>query len=255
MRHFTKHLLALLVLGFFITAFPAMAQTPAVKNIVLVHGAFADASSWSKVISLLQAKGYHVTAVGNPLTSFEDDLAATKRILAVQDGPVILVGHSYGGVLITEAGNDPKVVGLVYINAFAPDAGQSITDISKPFPPAPGLGKLAPLSDGFLKLSDEGYKTAFVQDATQAEKDVLTAVQPQTAGSIFAAKPTKAAWHDKPVWYLASTQDMMINPDQEKAMAKTMNAKLTVISASHAAMVTHPREVAAVIEAAAAAQK
>lgn len=255
MRQIAKQLFLLFILGISITVRPMLAQTATVKNIVLVHGAFADASSWSKVIGLLQAKGYHVTAVGNPLTSFDDDIAATKRILAAQDGPVILVGHSYGGVVITEAGNDPKVVGLVYINAFAPDAGQSITDISKPFPPALGLSKLVPLSDGFLKLSDEGYKTAFVQDAPQAEKDVLTAVQPQTAGSIFAAKPTKAAWHDKPVWYLASTQDNMINPEQEKAMAKTMNATLTVISASHAAMVTHPKEVAAVIETAAAGKK
>ena len=121
-----------------------MSQASQVKNIVLVHGAFADGSSWSKVIPLLQAKGYNVTSVQNPLTSFNDDVAATKRALAAQDGPVILVGHSYGGVVITEAGNDPKVAGLVYVAAFAPDAGQSIVDISKDYPKPIGLDKVVP---------------------------------------------------------------------------------------------------------------
>jgi len=138
-----------------------MAQKPAsspVKNIVLVHGAFADGSSWNKIIPLLQAKEFHVTSVAIPLTSSADDVAATKRAIAAQAGPVILVGHSYGGVVITEAGNDSKVAGLVYVAAFAPDAAQSITDISKSFPKPIGLDKLAPLSDGFLFLSPEGIE-------------------------------------------------------------------------------------------------
>ncbi len=138
-----------------------MSQAPQVKNIVLVHGAFADGSSWSKVIPLLQAKGYKVTSVAIPLTSFKDDVAVTKRALAAQDGPVILVGHSYGGMVITETGNDPKVIGLVYVAAFAPDAGQSIVDVSKDFPKPLGLEELVPQPDGFLLLSPDGIKAGF----------------------------------------------------------------------------------------------
>src|SRR6266511_1567789 len=145
-----------------------MAQSNShVKNVVLVHGAFADGSSWSKVIPLLQAKGLHVTSVQIPRTSVADDVAATKRALAGQNGPVVLVGHSYGGVVITEAGNDPKVSALVYVAAFAPDAGQSITDISAAFPKPLGLDKLVPQPDGFLQLSPEGIETAFAQDLTR----------------------------------------------------------------------------------------
>jgi len=135
MRGYLKGILALVSLGSLVSGGWLMAQNAPVKNVVLVHGAFADGSSWSKVIPLLQAKGLHVTSVGTPLTSFADDLAATKRAIAAEDGPVILVGHSYGGVVITEAGNDPKVAGLVYVAAFAPDANQNITEISKPFRP------------------------------------------------------------------------------------------------------------------------
>lgn len=223
-------------------------STQPVRNIILVHGAFADGSSWSKVIPLLQAKGLHVTSVAIPLTSFADDVAATRRAIAMQNGPVILVGHSYGGVVITEAGNDPKVVGLVYANAFAPDAGESITDVSKPYPPTPGVSSIVPLSGGFILLSEEGYKAAFVQDLGEQEKEVLTAIQPQTAGAIFEAKPTRAAWHDRPVWYVASTEDKMIDPEQEQSMARRMNATVTTLHASHVVMLSHPAEVAKVIE-------
>lgn len=232
-----------------------MAQGSSVRNVVLVHGAFADGSSWSKVIPLLQAKGLHVTSVAIPLTSFADDLAATKRAIAAQDGPVILVGHSYGGVVITEAGNDPKVVGLVYVAAFAPDTNQNITEISKPFPPPPGLNMVKPLTDGFILLTPEGIETAFAQDLTKEEKALILAVQPQTAGAIFGAKPTAAAWHVKPTWYVVSSNDRMIAPEQEKSMAKQMNATTTVLPSSHVAMLSHPREVAKVIEDAAAGKK
>src|ERR1700761_9162492 len=185
------------------------------KNIVLVHGAFADGSSWSKVIPLLLAKGYKVTAVSNPLTTFQEDVAATKRAIAAQDGPVTLVGHSYGGVIITEAGNDPKVAALVYVAAFAPDADQSIVDISKPFPPPPGPQTAAPVGDGFLVLSPDGVANDFAQDLSKDEKDLLTAGQPQTSGAIFVAKPTKAAWHTKPSWYVVASYDRMIAPEHE----------------------------------------
>jgi pimeloyl-ACP methyl ester carboxylesterase len=229
-----------------------VAQSTPVRNIVLVHGAFADGSSWSKVIPLLQSKGFHVTSVGIPLTSFTDDVAATKRAIAAEDGLVILVGHSYGGLVITEAGNDPKVVGLIYVAAFAPDSNQTITEISRPFPPPLGLTKLKPLTDGFLLLSPEGIETAFAQDLTKEEKALLIAVQPQTAGSIFDAKPTAAAWRNKPSWYIVASNDNMIAPEQERSMAKQINATTTVLPSSHVAMLSHPKEVARVIEDAAA---
>jgi pimeloyl-ACP methyl ester carboxylesterase len=255
MRGFLKSILAFVSLALLTSGGYLMAQSTPVKNIVLVHGAFADGSSWSKVIPLLQAKGYHVTSVAIPLTSFADDVAATKRAIAAEDGPVILVGHSYGGVVITEAGNDPKVAGLVYVAAFAPDANQNITEISKPFPPPPGLSMVKPLTDGFILLTPEGIETAFAQDLTKEEKALLVAVQPQTAGAIFGAKPTAAAWHDKPTWYVVSSNDRMIAPEQEKSMAKQMNATTNVLPSSHVAMLSHPKEVAKVIEDAAAGKK
>jgi pimeloyl-ACP methyl ester carboxylesterase len=229
-----------------------MAQGDSVKNIVLVHGAFADGSSWSKVIPLLESKGFHVTPVGVPLTSFAEDVAATKRAIADEDGSVILVGHSYGGLIITEAGIDPKVVGLVYVAAFAQDVNQTITEISKPFPPPLGLTKLKPLRDGFLILSPEGIDTAFAQDLSKEEKALLVAVQPQTASSIFEAKPTVAAWRNKPSWYIVASNDNMIAHEQEKSMAKQIGATTTVLASSHVAMLSHPKEVATVIEGAAA---
>ena len=173
MRGYLKGVLALVSLASLVSGGWVMAQSAPVKNIVLVHGAFADGSSWSKVIPLLQAKGYHVTSVAIPLTAFADDVAATKRAIAAEDGPVILVGHSYGGVVITEAGNDPKVAGLVYVAAFAPDANQNITEISKPFPPPPGLSMVKPLTDGFILLTPEGIETAFAQDLTKEERKRL----------------------------------------------------------------------------------
>ena len=253
MGGYLKDILAFVSLGGLVSGGWLLAQNASVKNIVLVHGAFADGSSWSKVIPLLQAKGLHVTSVGTPLTSFADDVAATKRAIAAEDGPVILVGHSYGGVVITEAGNDPKVTGLVYVAAFAPDANQNITEISKPFPPPPGLNKVKPLTDGFILLTPE--ETAFAQDLTKEEKALLVAVQPQTAGSIFEAKPTAAAWHSKPSWFIVASNDNMIAPEQEKSMAKQIGAITFVLPSSHVAMLSHPKEVANVIEDAAAGKK
>jgi pimeloyl-ACP methyl ester carboxylesterase len=255
MRSFLKCVLAIASIGLLIAGGSLMAQSTAVKNVVLVHGAFADGSSWSKVIPLLQAKGFNVTSVAIPLTSFADDVAATKRAIAATDGPVILVGHSYGGLVITEAGNDPKVAGLVYAAAFAPDANQTIAEISKPFPPAPGLTKVRPLTDGFILLTPEGIETAFAQDLTGEEKALLISVQPQTSGSIFDARPTTAAWHTKPSWYIVASNDRMIAPEQEKSMAKQMNATTTVLPSSHVVMLTHPKEVAKVIEDAAGGKK
>jgi pimeloyl-ACP methyl ester carboxylesterase len=223
----------------------------AIRNVVLVHGAFADGSSWSKVIPLLLAKGYRVTSVAIPLTSYAEDVAATRRAISVQDGPVLLVGHSYGGVVITEAGNDPKVAGLVYVAAFAPDADQSIGDISSGFPKPPGLDEVRPLADGFLLLTAKGIEEDFAQDATPADKAMLVAVQPQTAGAIFEAKPKAAAWRSKPSHYIVASKDRMIAPEQEQSMADKIGAKTTVLPASHAAMLAHAKDVAQVIEQAA----
>ena len=223
----------------------------AAKNVVLVHGAFADDSSWSKVVPLLKAKGFRVTTAGNPLTSFADDVAAVKRAIAAQDGPTVLVGHSYGGVVITEAGNDPKVVSLVYVAAFAPDAGQSIGEISQAFAKPAGADQVQPQPNGFLLLSQKGIEEDFAQDLTPAEKALLVAVQPQTAAAIFDAKPKAAAWKNKPSWYVIASKDRMIAPEQEQAMAQNIRATTSRLASSHAAMLSHPKEVAEVIAEAA----
>src|SRR6202140_5915540 len=152
----------------------------AAKNVVLVHGAFADDSSWSKIVPLLKTKGFRVTTAGNPLTSFADDVAATRRAIAAQDGPTVLVGHSYGGAVITEAGNDPKVIGLVYVAAFAPDAGEAVGELGKEFPPAPGGAELRPDAGGFLTMTTKGVLENFAQDLPVAEGKLLAATQGPT---------------------------------------------------------------------------
>jgi pimeloyl-ACP methyl ester carboxylesterase len=244
---------ALCMTGALVTAAAAQSNMSAgVKNVVLVHGAFADGSSWSKVIPLLQAKGLHVVAVQNPLSSLADDVAATKRAIALQDGPVILVGHSYGGVVITEAGNDPKVVGLVYVAAFAPGDGESITSISKPYPPAPLGGELRPDAQGFLSVTPKGVAEDFAQDLSAQEKQLLTATQGPTNASVFGATITTAAWKTKPSWFVIAANDRAIPPELEKAEAARIKATAITVSSSHVAMLTHPKEVAGLIEQAAA---
>jgi pimeloyl-ACP methyl ester carboxylesterase len=247
LRNFCK---SMLIAGLLLPGTSAMAPehaAPAVKNIVLVHGAFADGSSWSKVIPLLEAKGFHVSAVGNPLTSYADDLAATKRQIALQDGPTILVGHSYAGVVITEAGVDPKVVGLVYVAAFAPDSNQSINDVSANAPKPPGLSEIKPLTDGFIMLSADGIANDFAQDLSPSEKRLISAAQPQTSGGIFDAKPAGAAWRVKPSWFVVAANDRMISPELERGMAKHINATMTEVQSSHVAMLAQPAKVAKVI--------
>lgn len=234
----------------------AAAQTHSaigVKNVVFVHGAWADGSSWSKVLPLLQAKGFHVVAVQNPLTSLADDVAATKRAVALQDGPVLLVGHSYGGAVITEAGNDPKVVGLVYVAAFAPAEGESVASISKPYPPAPLGGELRPDAQGFLSVSPKGIVEDFAQDLTEQEQQILTATQGPTNAAAFGATITTAAWKTKPSWFVIAANDRAIPPELERAEAATMKAISITLPSSHVAMLSHPKEVAALIEQAAQA--
>ncbi len=222
------------------------------KNIVLVHGAWADGSCWSRVIALLQAKGFHVVAVQNALTSLADDVAATKRIIALQDGPVILVGHSYAGVVITEAGNDPKVVGLVYVAAFAPGEGESINSVSKLYPPAPLGSELRPDAQGFLTATPKGIAEDMAQDLPASEQRILTATQGQTAAADFGATVTTAAWRSKPSWAVIAGNDRAIPPELEKDEAATIKATSITLSTNHLAMLSHPREVAALIEQAAA---
>jgi pimeloyl-ACP methyl ester carboxylesterase len=232
------------------------AAAPAVKNVLLVHGAFANAASWNKVIPQLQAKGLNVIAVSLPLTGFADDLAAARRALATLEGPALLVGHSYGGAVITEVGSDPKVAGLVYVAAFAPDDGQVLGDLGKEFTPAPGLAELKPQADGFLLLGPKGVVEDFAPDLPVEEKQVMIATQPFTSGAIFGAKVSSAAWHKKPTWYVVAGNDRMIPPDLERSFAKQMGATMTVISgSSHVAMLSHPKEVAGVIERAASGAK
>ena len=226
-----------------------------VKNIVLVHGAWADGSCWSGVIALLQAKGFHVVAVQNPLTSLADDVAATKRIIALQDGPVILVGHSYAGVVITEAGNDPKVVGLVYVAAFAPGEGESINSVSKPYPPAPLGAELRPDAQGFLTATPKGIAEDMAQDLPASEQHILTATQGQTSASVFGATVTTAAWKSKPSWALIAGNDRAIPPQLEKDEAANIKATSITVPANHLAMMSHPKEVAELIEQAAAKAK
>jgi len=241
--------------GLDMRGFAQTSSTQGARNIVLVHGAWADGSCWSKVIALLEAKGFHVVAVQNPLTSLADDVAATKRIIALQDGPVILVGHSYAGVVITEAGNDPKVVGLVYVAAFAPGEGESINSVSKPYPPAPLGSELKLDASGFLTATPKGIAEDMAQDLPASEQRILTATQGQTAAADFGATVTTAAWKTRPSWALIAGNDRAIPPELEKDEAAAIKATAITVPCNHLAMLSHPREVAELIEQAAAKAK
>ena len=214
-----------------------------VHNIILVHGAWADGSSWAKVIGPLEAKGYHVVAVKNPLTSLADDTATTKRAIALMDGPVLLVGHSYGGAVITEAGSDPKVAGLVYVAAFAPDQGQAVGELGKDLPPAPGGAELRPDAQGFLTMTAKGIEEDFAQDLPLAERKVLTATQGPTNGACFGAKISTASWHTKPTWYIVAGNDRMIPPALQHRFALALRAKTLTSPSSHVPRLSHATEV------------
>jgi pimeloyl-ACP methyl ester carboxylesterase len=238
-----------------IPAIALVAQKPTepsgVKNIVLVHGAFADGTSWSKVIPLLEAKGYHVVAVQNPLTSLADDVAATRRIVALQDGPVILVGHSWGGAVITQAGDDPKVAGLVYVAAYAPEAGQSANEASTPFGVTEGQKQIRVDSEKFASMTSQGILEDFAQGLPMDERKLVFAVQGQSYGPMFDEKLTVAAWKTKPSWVVISGDDRMLPPAMEEAAAKKLGATAITLSTCHVAMLQEPDRVAAVIEDAA----
>jgi pimeloyl-ACP methyl ester carboxylesterase len=227
----------------------ATGQTPpsqGAKTVLLVHGAWADGSSWSRVIPLLEAKGLHVVSVQIPLTSFADDVAATQRAIALEDGPVLLVGHSYGGAVITEAGNESKVTGLVYVSAVAPDHGEStfglISSVATPIG-----SELRPDKSGFLKLTPKGVAEDFAQDLSANEIEVLTATQVPVSVAAMKGEITTPAWKSKPSWYIIAANDRSISPELEASQAKKIGATTTTVSSSHVIMLAQPSKVAAVI--------
>jgi pimeloyl-ACP methyl ester carboxylesterase len=224
--------------------------------IVLVHGAFADASSWSKVIPLLQAAGHPVVAVQLGLAALAEDIDLTRSVLAAQDGPTVLVGHSYGGMVITGATvGAPHALSLVYVAAFAPDHGESVSDVVAGFPAAPGNAHYIPdYREGFLRVDPAAYPHVFMQDVTPVEARALAATQKPAAAAAFGAKSGEPAWRTLPTWYLVAEDDRMINPDAERTMATRMGATtISLRGASHAAMLSHPGAVADAIQAAARA--
>jgi pimeloyl-ACP methyl ester carboxylesterase len=233
--------------------FEAHAQPAApveARNVVLVHGAWADGSSWAEVIPRLQAAGLKVTSVQNPLTSLADSVAATRRVLAMQDGPTVLVAHSWGGTVISETGTDPKVTALVYVAARAPDAGEDFVTLSGKFPVGPVRAGIQQ-HDGFSTISEEAFLRSFANSVAHTKAEVLYAVQEPTAASLFGERTTAAAWHSKPSWYAVSKLDQTINPDLERFLAKRMNATTVELEAGHLSLVSHPKEIADLILAAA----
>jgi pimeloyl-ACP methyl ester carboxylesterase len=217
---------------------------------VLVHGAWADGSSWAEVTQRLQAAGLKVTAVQNPLTSLADSVAETRRALALQDGPTVLVAHSWGGTVISETGIDPKVTALVYVAARAPDANEDFVALSGKFPAGAARAGVQE-HDGFTKLSEDAFIKYFANGVPHDKAEVLYAEQQPTAASLFGGHTTEAAWHSKPSWYAVSKLDQTINPDLERFLAKRMNATTVELDAGHLSLVSHAKEVADLILAAA----
>ncbi|MHC6223867.1 alpha/beta fold hydrolase [Pseudomonas sp. X10] len=216
-------------------------------SVVIVHGAFADGSDWAKVVPLLQAEGVKVTVVQNPLTSLADDVAATQRVLDNQPGDVVLVGHSWGGTVISQAGTDEHVRGLVYVAAFAPDAGQSSGELGKGYPTPPGLSQLTADKSGFLYLTPQGMATDFAQDLPKAQTAIMAATQGPIRASAFDDRTSAAAWTSKPSWYVISKQDRMIDPGLQHAFAKKIGAQATELDSSHVPQQSRPADVAKVI--------
>lgn len=228
-----------------------MSSTDTITNIVLVHGAFADGAGWRGVYDNLTGRGFHVTVVQNPLTSLEDDVAATNRVLDLQDGPTILVGHSWGGTVITEAGNHKNVAGLVYVAALAPDSGQTTAEQYEGFAPTPhfviNVGE-----DGFGYLADDTFKIGFADDTSDADAAFLRDSQVPINMAVFGAAVTEAAWRTKPSWAVIGTEDNAFDPAMVLHMAERAGAEITTVAASHALYYTQPGVVSDVIATAAA---
>lgn len=223
----------------------------AVKNVVLVHGGFVDGSGWQAVYEILKKNGYTVAVVQNPTTSLSDDVAVTKRTIAAQNSPVILVGHSYGGVVITEAGNNPKVAALVYVAAFAPDKGESVSSLIKDPPPGAPVPPILPPQDGFLLLDKEKFAASFAADVKPDTAAFMADSQVPWGVEALNGAITGPAWKTKPSWYLLATDDKMIPPDAQRKMSQRAGATVAEAKASHAVYVSQPQAVADVIEKAA----
>jgi pimeloyl-ACP methyl ester carboxylesterase len=222
-----------------------------VNNVVLVHGGFVDGGGWEPVYKLLKAKGYNVSIVQNPTTSLAADVAATKAVLDAQDGPVVLVGHSYGGAVITEAGNDAKVTRLVYIAAFAPDKGESVQKLIGNPPPGAPVPPILPPVNGYLMLDRAKFAAAFAGDVAPERAAFLASAQVPWGVDALAGEVTEAAWHVKPSWYLVTKDDKMIPPDAQRGMSKRAGATVVETAGSHAIYESRPATVAALIEKAA----
>jgi pimeloyl-ACP methyl ester carboxylesterase len=222
-----------------------------IRNVVLVHGGFVDGSGWQGVYKALKTNGYNVSIVQNPTKSLADDVAVTKQVLAAQDGPAILVGHSYGGVVITEAGNDPKVAGLVYIAAFAPDNGESVASLIQNPPPGAAVPPILPPQDGYLFLDREKFAASFAADVAPAEAAFMADSQVPWGLDALNGAVTQPAWKTKPSWSLVATDDKMIPPDAQRAMSKRAGATVVEVKGSHAVYVSQPQAIAAIVEQAA----
>jgi pimeloyl-ACP methyl ester carboxylesterase len=233
-----------------IAAEPVWAQSgQPIKNVVLVHGAFADGSGWEAVAKILTKDGYNVSVVQHPETSYAADVKCTKSVIDRQDGPVVLVGHSYGGAVITEAGNDPKVAALVYIAAFAPDTGESCATIEKELPPA--TTGIRGTDDGYFYIDPAAFHADFCADVSDAKARYMAESQVLISADSFTSPITTPAWKSKPTWYLVATADRSINPDQERMMARRAKATTIEVNSSHVAYISHPKETAKLIEQAA----
>jgi pimeloyl-ACP methyl ester carboxylesterase len=236
---------AALAAGATTTLMPGLAHAesvPVARNIVLVHGLFADGSCWSEVIARLQASGLNATSVQNPLTTLDDAVAETQRVLARQDGPTVLVGHSFSGMIVTEAGIDPKVSALVYVAARAPDAGEDYTALAKTFPTPPASAGI--VFDGDEgRLTEAAFLRDFAGDLPEARARVLYAVQQPFHRALLTGKTMHAAWRSKPSFYAVSMDDRTIDPDLERFMAKRMGATTIEVKASHLSLISHPQEI------------
>ncbi|MBX4867714.1 alpha/beta hydrolase [Rhizobium bangladeshense] len=245
-----KHLTFIASLAFATAGIAFAAEAAAVKNIVIVHGALADGSGWRKATEILEKRGFNVIIVQEPLTSLDDDVAATKRVLDLQTGPVLLVGHSYGGMVITEAGNDPAVAGLVYVAAFQPDKGESLLNLASS-KPASSMDIKETKDGKYLYLDPGAFAAAFAADLPKAEADFLARSQVFASKQAFSAKIGEPAWRTKPSWSIIATEDRSINPELERDMAKRAGSEVAEIRASHAVFASQPEKVADVIEKAA----
>lgn len=245
-KTFLSILLLLLATGFS----AAVSYGQKIRNIVLVHGAFVDGSGWEGVYNNLVKKGYHVTIVGNPNTGLADDVAATKRVLDRLDGPAILVGHSYGGAIITEAGLDKNVAGLVFVTAFAPDAGETLLQLSQAGPPAVHSGILPP-QDGFVWYDKLKFHSGFCADLTREKAAFMYDAQVPVSAAVFVTPIKNAAWRTRPSWYIVATEDQTIPPEGQRFMAKRANARAVEIKGSHVVFISQAEAVANVIDKAA----